>query len=151
MGYGERFCVLGLDRWCTATATSPEPEERINSICRSFADTDGSMKWWEAAPGISVLQVHYLFFTMSNVLYDVTSVLVTIFPISWWNCTQIWLKAQAFVLYSGGKERHTCLDHSSSNIVCCNLKRNLFFGIKIASVWRVIFVAVNFVVGRNHS
>ena len=31
--------------------------------------------------GIAVLQVHYLFFTMSNVLHDVTCVLVTIFPI----------------------------------------------------------------------
>jgi hypothetical protein len=35
----------------------------------------------EAAPGIVSLQVYYLFFTMSNVLHDVTCVLVTIFLI----------------------------------------------------------------------
>jgi hypothetical protein len=30
--------------------------------------------------GIAVLQVHYLFFMMSNILHDAKCVLVTIFP-----------------------------------------------------------------------
>ena len=114
------------------------PEERINNICRSFAWYRWQHEVAQAKEaGVPVLQVHYLFFTMPNVLHDVTCVLVTIFPILGWSCTQKWLKAQAFALF-WRKQRQTCLQLSSSNIVCCNLIRTL---LSLQHAARAIIVA----------
>ncbi len=62
----------------------------------------------EAAPGIVSIQVYYLFFTMSNVLHDVTCVLDEAVHKNGLRIRPL--------LYSGGKERRTCLEHSTSNI-----------------------------------
>ncbi len=117
--WSQSWCIhMGWGELCTAIC----PKERINSICWSFA----WYRWQHEVAqvekaGIAVLQSWYIFFTMLNVLHNVKWFPVTIFPILEWSCTLKWLKARVFALLWWKKERQTCLQHSSSNIVCCNL------------------------------
>jgi len=80
--------------------------------------------------GITVLQFHYFFFMMLSDLHDGMCVLGSRDHIPYFRMklyTQMALRLRPLpLLYFGGKERRTCLEHSILNIVCCNLMCNFF-------------------------
>ena len=86
--------------------------------------------------GITVLQFHYLFFMMLNDLQDGMCVLGSRNHIPYFRMklyTQMALRLRPLpMLYFGGKERQTCLEHSILNIVCSNLMCSFFFSLKLS-------------------